>query len=109
MSVSSRTRKRKFFVDNSDEQRFLFENLSENRNVVMKALARKFDEAFYDAHHLDIPSVSTVNKAVIRKKWTQKVVTRVHIRKDPELQNEYMDNIAQQCSCRSKIRSMWMA
>ena len=96
MSVSSRTRKRKLL-------------LSENRNVVMKALARKFDEAFYDAHHLDIPSVSTVYKAVIRKKWTRKVVTMVHIRKDPELQNEYMDNIAQQCSCKSKIRSMWMA
>ena len=86
MPVSSRTRKRKFFVDNSDEQRVLFEILSENRNVVMKALARKFDEAFYDAHHLDIPSVSTVYKAVIRRKWTRKVVTGVHIRKDPELQ-----------------------
>ena len=86
MSVSSRTRKRKFFVDNSDEQRVLFEILSENRNVVMKALARKFDEAFYDAHHLDIPSVSTVSKAVIRRTWTRKVVTGVHIRKDPELQ-----------------------
>ena len=86
VSVSSRTRKRKFFVDNSDEQRVLFEILSENRNVVMKALARKFDEAFYDAHHLDIPSVSTVYKAVIRRKWTRKVVTGVHIRNDTELQ-----------------------
>jgi hypothetical protein len=79
--------------DNSEALNYLEELLSVSRSVKMRVLTKQFHDEFFPAFSPNLPSVSTVYRAV-RLHNSRKHVDWTHIKKNPIQQIEFLRAIA---------------
>lgn len=85
--------------EGSENEHFLKEILSAHRTYSMHQLTQKFHEEFYPAYALNLPSLSTIYRAVC-KFSTRKKVDLIHVYKNPVQQIAFLGAIAHVASCR---------
>ena len=66
----------------------------ENRSVKLRILTAEFHELFYDDYNAHLPSISTVYRAIKAAGLTSKRITWFNIRRDPNAQIDFMDEVA---------------
>ena len=83
----------------SEKEHFLKEILNSHRTYSMHQLTKKFHEEFYPAYTVNLPSLSTVYRAVCRFN-TRKKVDFISVHKDPVKQIAFLSAIAHVASNR---------
>ena len=78
----------------SAEEDDLLSLLRENRSVKLRILTEEFHELFYDDYNAHLPSISTVYRAIKAAGFTRKRITWFNIRRDPNAQIDFMDEVS---------------
>jgi transposase len=93
VSDHKRKRKRHMLETGEDPQLYLQELLESSRSMKLRILMQRFHDQFYDEYFDQMPSLSTVYRAVTEVN-SHKKVAWANIQKDPLAQQAFLDNIA---------------
>ena len=93
------TREKRLLIEGSEELHYLEELLSVNRSVKMRVLTKRFHEEFFPEQCAQLPSLSSVYRAV-RLHNSRKHVDWTHVKKNPIEQIEFLSRIAHVMACR---------